>query len=42
MSALIQIQFDSSEDELPEEVAFDESKSAALKSVKDAKESDKR
>lgn len=42
MSELIQTQFESSEDELPEEVAFDESKSAALKSVKDAQESEKR
>ncbi|XP_056598945.1 nucleolar protein 7 [Triplophysa dalaica] len=42
MSELIQTQFESSEDELPEEVAFDESKSAALKSLKDALESDKR
>ncbi|KAA0719317.1 hypothetical protein E1301_Tti006593 [Triplophysa tibetana] len=42
MSKLTQTQFESSEDELPEEVAFDESKSAALKRVKDALESDKR
>lgn len=42
MSESIQTQFESSEDELPEEVAFDESKSAALKSLKDALESDKR
>lgn len=42
MSELAQSQFESSDDELPEEVAFDASKSAALKSVKDALESAKR
>jgi len=42
MSELAQSQFESSDDELPEEVAFDTSKSAALKSVKDALESAKR
>ncbi|KAG1969754.1 nucleolar protein [Pimephales promelas] len=41
MSELAQSQFESSDDELPEEVAFDASKSAALKSVKDALESAK-
>nr|XP_687281.4 nucleolar protein 7 [Danio rerio] len=42
MSDLTQTQFESSDDELPEEVAFDASKQAALKSVKDALESAKR
>ncbi|CAM4591420.1 unnamed protein product [Leuciscus chuanchicus] len=42
MSELAQSQFESSDDELPEEVTFDASKSAALKSVKDALESAKR
>ncbi|XP_065132588.1 U3 small nucleolar RNA-associated protein NOL7 [Paramisgurnus dabryanus] len=42
MSKLTETQFDSSEDELPEEIAFDQSKSVALKSVKDALESAKR
>lgn len=42
MSELTQSQFESSDDELPEEVTFDASKSAALKSVKDALESAKR
>lgn len=41
MSDLTQTQFESSDDE-PEEVAFDASKRAALKSVKDALESAKR
>uniref|UniRef100_A0A8C1ZAF2 Nucleolar protein 7 n=1 Tax=Cyprinus carpio TaxID=7962 RepID=A0A8C1ZAF2_CYPCA len=36
------IQIESSDDELPEEVAFDASKSAALKSVKDVLEAAKR
>ncbi|XP_048018667.1 nucleolar protein 7 isoform X2 [Megalobrama amblycephala] len=42
MSELTQAEFESSDDELPEEVGFDASKSAALKSVKDALESAKR
>ncbi|XP_016309971.1 nucleolar protein 7-like [Sinocyclocheilus anshuiensis] len=42
MSELTQTQFESSDDELPEEVAFDASKSAALKSVKDALDAAKR
>ncbi|XP_067309684.1 U3 small nucleolar RNA-associated protein NOL7 [Pseudorasbora parva] len=42
MSELTQAQFESSDDELPEEVRFDSSKSAALKSIKDALESAKR
>ncbi|XP_067218351.1 U3 small nucleolar RNA-associated protein NOL7 [Chanodichthys erythropterus] len=42
MSELTQAEFESSDDELPEEVGFDESKSAALKSVKEALESAKR
>ncbi|XP_051984000.1 nucleolar protein 7-like [Xyrauchen texanus] len=42
MSKLTQTQYESSDDELPEEVAFDESKTAALKSVKDALESARR
>uniref|UniRef100_A0A672N2A0 Nucleolar protein 7-like n=1 Tax=Sinocyclocheilus grahami TaxID=75366 RepID=A0A672N2A0_SINGR len=42
MSELTQAQFESSDDELPEELAFDESKSAALKSVKDALDAAKR
>nr|XP_055057906.1 nucleolar protein 7 isoform X1 [Misgurnus anguillicaudatus] len=42
MSKLAETQFDSSDDELPEEIAFDQSKSVALKSVKDALESAKR
>uniref|UniRef100_A0A9J8A919 Nucleolar protein 7 n=1 Tax=Cyprinus carpio carpio TaxID=630221 RepID=A0A9J8A919_CYPCA len=37
-----EIQIESSDDELPEEVAFDASKSAALKSVKDVLEAAKR
>lgn len=41
MSELTEAQFESSDDELPEEVAFDASKSAALKSVKDALEAAK-
>uniref|UniRef100_A0A9J7ZG05 Nucleolar protein 7 n=1 Tax=Cyprinus carpio carpio TaxID=630221 RepID=A0A9J7ZG05_CYPCA len=36
------LQFESSDDELPEEVAFDASKSVALKSVKDALDAAKR
>ncbi|XP_016375126.1 nucleolar protein 7-like [Sinocyclocheilus rhinocerous] len=42
MSELTETQIESSDDELPEEVAFDASKSAALKSVKDAMEAAKR
>ncbi|XP_026106469.1 nucleolar protein 7 [Carassius auratus] len=42
MSELTQNQFESSDDELPEEVAFDASKSVALKSVKDALDAAKR
>ncbi|XP_051555880.1 nucleolar protein 7 [Myxocyprinus asiaticus] len=42
MTELTHAQYESSDDELPEEVAFDESKTAALKSVKDALESAKR
>ncbi|XP_016126000.1 nucleolar protein 7-like [Sinocyclocheilus grahami] len=42
MSELTETQIESSDDELPEEVAFDASKSAALKSVKDALEAAKR
>ncbi|XP_051554068.1 nucleolar protein 7-like [Myxocyprinus asiaticus] len=42
MSELTQTPYESSDDELPEEVAFDESKTAALKSVKDALESARR
>lgn len=42
MSELTQAEFESSDDELPEEVGFDTSKSAALKSVRDALESAKR
>ncbi|XP_051771725.1 nucleolar protein 7 [Ctenopharyngodon idella] len=42
MSELTQAEFESSDDELPEEVAFGASKSAALKSVKYALESAKR
>ncbi len=41
MSELTEAQIESSDDELPEEVAFDASKSAALKSVKDALEAAK-
>ncbi|ROL44581.1 Nucleolar protein 7 [Anabarilius grahami] len=42
MSELTQAEFESSDDELPEEVGFDASKSAALKSVREALESAKR
>ncbi|XP_051989893.1 nucleolar protein 7-like [Xyrauchen texanus] len=42
MTELTHAQYESSDDELPEEVAFDDSKTAALKSVKDALESAKR
>ncbi|KAF4117350.1 nucleolar protein 7 [Onychostoma macrolepis] len=42
MSELRENQIESSDDELPEEVAFHASKSAALKSVKDALEAAKR
>ncbi|KAK2900879.1 hypothetical protein QQF64_015064 [Cirrhinus molitorella] len=42
MSKLTDTQIESSDDELPEEVAFDASKSAALKNVKDALEAVKR
>lgn len=42
MFELTETQIESSDDELPEEVAFDASRSAALKSVKDALEAAKR
>ncbi|XP_073705782.1 U3 small nucleolar RNA-associated protein NOL7 [Garra rufa] len=42
MSELTEPHIESSDDELPEEVAFDASKSAALKTIKDALESVKR
>ncbi|XP_043078155.1 nucleolar protein 7, partial [Puntigrus tetrazona] len=42
MSALTEAQIESSDDELPEEVTFDASKSAALRIVKDALEAAKR
>lgn len=42
MSELTETHIESSDDELPEEIGFDASKSAALKSVKDALEAVKR